>query len=1012
MEAPLIPSSIEQLFLEKGKTLSIEMSYRLLLHDVDSLFLVHSGDLDIFALQPKEKETFSDQILKKMSCENNFFLGDLIEGPLIFLCHISPGQLIFPFALGSTSHSFKMIAKANTSVVLHKLSFREIDEIVFKNEELKTAFMALLKLWIETIFEPLHIVQPHHVTHYLEDEKRWQLNPKDTISLAKHNIGIEDKSVIPRVKVLEGCLIPVSFESIRLTSEGNHTYPLIAKMWLESIESSEIDVLIQTGWDKGEICRSDLLYFQETILQAVAQNAHYHALEDKEEMLSKETRDREFLQDSFKKMGSVLSAEKTIDIISSYDQLFKVCRIVANIIHENLVEPPTSIAKTADERLYEISIASRIHYRKVILSDNWWTMDSGPLVGFWKKDLTPVALIPYASGHYQVVDSSGEVVVPKVNEKVSQELEPTGAMFYRSLPPKKQLTGKDVVKFCLTGRMSEILTIIGAGCLGTLISLFIPFANAILFDEIIPTTDTTLLIQLVIGLVVASISFAIFILIREYAQLRLENFVDHDLEAALWMRMLDLPASFFRKFTVGDLIQRLSTVSIIRKALSGYFLRLILNAIFSFIYLIAMFYYSVILSVVSLIIVSMSLVASAIYFAFGLGIERRSQDMKGIINGKIVQIILGLSKIRSNGMENRIFASWAQSVAGQKQLDLLLSNMKNLVKTVNSIIPAIAYLAIFYVIFILESPKTLALGGYFISLGSFFAFISAFSSFSYGIIDASNILIEIINIFPSWKRAKVVLQTAPESDPERVKLGILKGEVQVDHIYFRYEESSPYVLQDISLYIAPGEFVGIVGPTGCGKSSLIRLLLGFETLEQGAIYYDGKDLASLNLRDLRSQLGVVMQNSSILDGSIRDNITGGSLATDDQVMAAVRLAGLDEDIKQLPMGIRTVLTNGGVTLSGGQKQRVLIARALFKQAKLVILDEATNALDNKTQEVISNNLDHLEITRIVVAHRLSTIRNADKIYVIQEGKIIDSGTFTELASKPGFFTRLLAQQHL
>jgi ABC-type bacteriocin/lantibiotic exporter with double-glycine peptidase domain len=238
----------------------------------------------------------------------------------------------------------------------------------------------------------------------------------------------------------------------------------------------------------------------------------------------------------------------------------------------------------------------------------------------------------------------------------------------------------------------------------------------------------------------------------------------------------------------------------------------------------------------------------------------------------------------------------------------------------------------------------------------------------------------------------------------------LQGAIEVSHLKFRYQADGPLVVRDVSLAARPGEFVAIVGPSGSGKSSLFRLLLGFERPESGAIYYDAQDLAGLDAQAVRQQMGVVIQNARVASGSIFDNIIGSAPLTIDDAWEAARGAGLAEDISQMPMGMYTIVSEGGGNLSGGQRQRLLIARAIVRKPRIFLFDEATSALDNRTQAKVSRTLEALQSTRIVIAHRLSTIVNADRIFVMEKGVLVQIGSYRELADQEGLFRALVKRQ--
>jgi ATP-binding cassette subfamily C protein len=359
-----------------------------------------------------------------------------------------------------------------------------------------------------------------------------------------------------------------------------------------------------------------------------------------------------------------------------------------------------------------------------------------------------------------------------------------------------------------------------------------------------------------------------------------------------------------------------------------------------------------------------------------------------------------------SGAESRAFANWAKDFALQERLSFKSSTVQNLAETIFSALPLLMSIIIFLAI----ANLMLKQQGVVMSTGEFIAFNSAFGSFLYTSLQLSSTIFTVLNLIPIYERAKPILQTPPEADHSSVDPGELSGAIEVANVSFFYTQDGPAILDNISITIAPGEFIAIVGPSGSGKSTLIRQLLGFEKPASGAIYYDGKNLADLDLRTVRRQFGVVLQNGQLLSGDIFTNIVGSSSLTHEDAWEAVKLCGLEEDIKAMPMGLFTMISEGSSTLSGGQRQRILIARAIVHRPRILLFDEATSALDNRTQSVISKSLEQLKATRIVIAHRLSTIINADRILVIHEGKIVQQGKYEELLKAEGPFKKLAWRQ--
>lgn len=714
----------------------------------------------------------------------------------------------------------------------------------------------------------------------------------------------------------------------------------------------------------------------------------------------------ETIQKSLKELGSLLDNEmQPITPEQASDPLIRTLKTLGNTLQLSFVFPKPSSKKNLQERIHDIAIASQINFRQITLPPRWWKDNHGPLLAFLSN--TPVALLPNSQGHYQVIKPNVASPINLTDELASQ-INPQAIIFYRSFPPKEKLTSRDILDFCLFRRKKDLLTIFLVSLTAAILSLFLPIANQILFDYIIPYRDTQLFGQLLLGIALILLSTSAFSAIKEYSVLKVETFLNHDMETALWDRLLNLPANLFRNFTVGDLLQRVSAITIIRQTLSGNFVRLYLNAIFSLIYLAIMFYYSPALTIISIAFLALSFIITA--FGYTAIKKRAKQYLIGIINGKVIQMIMGLSKIRTNGAEQRFFRYWAKDAMTNQQLQLQMGSIANHINTADVLLDNAKYLMIF-----LALSSWVAGATFFtpmISLGAYLAFNVALVNLASAVAEFNAVILQLPGVSALWQYAKVLLKVAPENKPNTLKLDQLKGAIRIENLRFRYDPNGPWIHDDISLDIKPGEFVAIVGPSGCGKSSLIRLLLGFESPQQGTILYDNHDLANLDLRNIRSHLSCILQNSKIMDGTIRDNITAGHPYPLEEIMAAITLAAFDDDLKQFPMGLQTALTSGGTTISGGQRQRLFLARAFLSKAPVMLWDEATAGIDNIKQQFIMDNLKKINATRIIIAHRLAAAIHADRIYVLSQGKIVETGTYTELSQRKGLFAEMLSRQAL
>lgn len=711
-----------------------------------------------------------------------------------------------------------------------------------------------------------------------------------------------------------------------------------------------------------------------------------------------------------------------------------------------MIQPAAASENTSrtKEPLEAIARASQLRLRRVLLRGRWWLQDSGPLIAYTRQGRHPVALLPVQDNRYELFAPMGWPIgegspipsmpsqssesdpwhsgersdvnsVPPsggdrptrclVTTAVASTLDPVAFVFYRPLP-SSHLSPLALLQFAFRGQGRDWLMILITGVAATLMGMLVPQATAALVDTVVPYRDRSLLIQVGLGLLAAAFGAACFQLIQAIATLRVETGSDAHLQAAVWDRLLKLRTTFFRQYATGDLSSRVSSITAIRRKLSGSALQGLFTGGFSLLNLGLLFYYSPPLASVALLV---ALLVMAVTVVSGLVLVRQYRpllELEGKLYGLIVQLINGVAKLRIAGAEGRAFAVWGQRYGQQLRLTLSTQQLEDAVIVFNTVLPLATTLLLFW----LASQFLADADGTGLSTGTFIAFSIAFGTFISGATSLSNTLVELLDVVPLWQRARPILQAEPEVDLSKADPGQLSGTLAVNRVSFRYREEGPLILDDVTLETNPGEFIALVGPSGSGKSTVMRLLLGFETPFSGNIYYDGQDLAGLDVVAVRRQFGVVLQTSRLSAGSIFENLAGGALISLEDAWDAASKAGLAEDIRAMPMQMHTVVSEGGSNLSGGQRQRLLIARALAVKPKIMLMDEATSALDNRTQAIVTESLDRLKVTRVVIAHRLSTIRNADVIYVLESGRVVQRGTFEELADQPGLFSQLIKRQ--
>lgn len=682
------------------------------------------------------------------------------------------------------------------------------------------------------------------------------------------------------------------------------------------------------------------------------------------------------------------------------DSLLASLKIIAAHDRFTIIEPANyEQLPTLQQKLRHIATESNFRFREVEVQGAWWLEEGLPIL-LQHNDGESTAAAIWHNGVYCIVDPQSGSFRPLDDVSASQYFG-FGFMLYPSLTG--QLSGRDFGWLALTSVGSDVRTLLVSGLLAVMAGLIVPIATGVIVSTAIPDGRPNLVTQMAIMIGIGAISTTAFTVVRSLASIRASGLIDIRLQPALWDRALRLPSSFFREYTTGDLTMRVLTVTAMRRIIAGPVLNGLLSGAFAGISFILMLVYDVELALYGF---GFAVLSGVFFIALArrqLGFQRRILNAQGVVTSRVLDMLSGISKLRVAGAEERAFARWADSFAIQERANWSSGRVRAIQSTAGVILPSVGVLGM------------LLVAGYrtqTIDLASFAAFNAAFGQFIASISAFSLALGATVEAMPLLDRVKPILETEPEVVETRTDPGKLHGQVSLRDLTFRYTPDGADVLDGVDLTIEPGEFVAVVGPSGSGKSTLLRLLLGFETPNSGAVFYDNKDLAQLDLRLVRRQIGTVMQNASLIPGSLYDNIAGAAALSERQVMEAAEMAGLANDIRKLPMGLETFVMEEAGTLSGGQRQRTMIARALVRKPNILFFDEATSALDNKTQAIISDSLNSLKVTRLVIAHRLSTIREADKIAVVSQGRIVELGNYDALMKKKGEFYHLAKRQLL
>lgn len=651
-----------------------------------------------------------------------------------------------------------------------------------------------------------------------------------------------------------------------------------------------------------------------------------------------------------------------------------------------------------NEQLEYMLRPSGVMRRRVELKGSWWKDGTGPLLGSTiSGDVT--AILPCFPSGYKYFDADiGKEV--KVNAKTVNKLNGEGFCFYRPLPAKK-LGIPDLVRYILRSiSNSDIVLILAASLLVSLLGMVTPYMSKQIFDTVIPSgtkSDVFPVAGLLIGVTLGSVLFGIT---RSIVLLRFRDKISMLLQSAAMARVFSLPATFFKNYSAGELSSRTMSINQLCSMLSDSVLTTGLTALFSFVYIIQMLSFAPSLVAPAMLTIVFMLGFTILTGLYQIRLLTKQTRLSAKMNGLVFQLFNGIQKVKLAGAEKRAFAQWVEKY---KDLGRVTYSPPLLLKVQGAVSGALTLggsLILYY--FAAQSN---------ISVSNYIAFTTAFGSVSAAILQLSEIVMSLANVMPLLEMVKPILETIPEIDETKKIVTRLSGAIEMNNITFRYSEKGPVILDNLSLKVKSGEYVGIVGKTGCGKSTLMRILLGFEKPESGAVYYDGSDLESLDVRSVRQNMGVVMQSGKLFPGDIFSNIivTAPWLTLEDAWQAA-RMAGLEEDILAMPMGMHTMISEGSGGISGGQRQRIMIARAIAAKPKILFFDEATSALDNITQKTVSESLAGLNCTRIVIAHRLSTIRMCDRILVFDRGIISEEGTFEELMVKGGLFHEFASRQ--
>ena len=663
-------------------------------------------------------------------------------------------------------------------------------------------------------------------------------------------------------------------------------------------------------------------------------------------------------------------------------------------------EVPDAV-KGLDDRLEYLLRPHGIMRRNVNLPKGWYRDAIGALLARRKDDGTVVALIPRGLTGYAYFDAANSrwVRIGRNNEELFDE---EAICFYKPFPLTK-LTVPALTRYivqCID--RADIVLVALATFLVSLVGLLTPRLTALLFGQVAVSGSVRLLVALATFMISVSVSQILLRSINALLSARVTTKLNLSVQAATMMRILSLPADFFKKWSSGELASRSQQLQSLCQMLVSSALNTGLTSLFSLMYVTQIFAFAPALVVPALAVILVTLIFTIATTLYQTRIARRQMELSAQESGMSYALITGIQKIKLSGAEKRAYARWSDLYAKQVSMQYNPPAFLRFNSVISSAISLTGTLVMYYM--------ALRSG---VGVSDYYAFTAAYGMVSGAFMSLAGIAMTLAQFRPVMAMAKPIMDAEPEVSEGKQVIDRISGAIEVNNVSFRYREDMPLILDDLSLKIRPGQYVAIVGATGCGKSTLMRILLGFEKPQKGAVYYNGKDLNTIDLKSLRRKIGVVMQNGKLFQGDIYSNIViSAPQLTVDQAWEAAEMAGIAEDIRRMPMGMHTLISEGSGGISGGQRQRLMIARAIAPRPKVLMFDEATSALDNITQKTVSDSLEKLKCTRIVIAHRLSTIRACDRIIFLEKGKIVEDGNYDELIALGGKFAELVERQRL
>jgi NHLM bacteriocin system ABC transporter ATP-binding protein len=938
-------------------------SHRILLDDASGVWRVQTGEVHVFLARTGDA-----------GADARHHLWTAKAGELLFGCDAVEDHLF--------------IATPTLGSVLAREALPDDSD----RSTLERGFSLGLERWLEGLLGGIaDLIRPHPATSE-------ELRPSETSQLAP-NSCVRGAAKITWTAGLGGHCLFLGTE----WSSADAFLPLTPDSWAITLDSTQAcGMTTDEVLDRRPLSQL-LAETHDLLLRAAATNAHLADVDTLNRLRHRVESSSRRRSGALHQLLSSLRQLPLADADGDADPLALACAVLGRALDVRF-EPATKQRRAETDirsRVAAIARSSGMRWRVVSLPKRWWTRDLGPLLVLRVDDGAPMAAL-HEGGRY-CIRASMTAPALVVDSDRARSISGDAIMFYRPFPANlDSLPG--LARFAFHGCQRDagrfLLTVIGLGIAASAA----PLSLGLFAAWVIPSGDSGELWGLLIGLIAFAFASAGLQVIQGFSWLRIGGRSEGAASAALMDRILKLPVGFFQRYGSGDLGNRVLGLSALRTIVAGVIVGSLAPALIGF------------FSIIILAFIDWHFaVAGAVFGMLMLGVAnlvaRRQAEpqatadaMAGRNANLLIDVISGIQKLRVTATEDLFIARWARQFVTQRDAQRRADTLSDRYQALGAALPLLA-LAVACALGLLI-PASRA--GHGLLIAAQIALLQvAVASHALG-----NAVLAIRRTRPLQQKILPLLEAQVETRGNVVDPGVLSGALQLTEVTFSYHRDAPPVLEDFSLDISAGEFVALVGRSGCGKSTVLRLLMGFETPDRGTIQWDGQDIERLDIEAVRRQVGTVLQSGKILPGTVRQFVSGASALSDEAVWAALRMARMDEAIRKLPMGLHTGLGNNGGGLSGGQRQRLLLARALATQPRVLILDEATSALDNRTQADVMQTLRELACTRIVVAHRLSTIRHADRIVTLVDGRIAQTGTYEELVDAPGPFRDLVKRQQL